>query len=664
MADSNVQVRKLWDPPDPKSTVAWKFMQESNRKRNRNMQTWEDLHSWSVDHYAEFWEEVFQQYPIIHRGNYSRVVDEEARMDSIPAWFEGVKINFAENVLFHPDPKDPTKASKYRKEDDMLACTEVREGCKEIRHVTWKELRDRVGLLANAMRARGIKKGDRVAIVASNSVDTLTVFYATTALGGIFSSSSTDMGTRGVLDRLRQIKPKFVFIDDWALYNGKTIDLRPKMKEIEAGMNGIGECEGLVSMPRWQDRPEDISSVPRCETLAAFLQAAEGDSTLRFEMVDFKDPFLIVYSSGTTGMPKCIVHSAGGVLLNSKKEGNLHRDVAAYSPEETCMLQYTTTGWIMYLSSILSQVHGIRVILYDGSPFQPDLEMFIKMVGEQKVTDLGVSPRYLQTLATAKPKAVIPREVADLSHLRRVLSTGMVLSEAQFEWFYDHAFPPRVQIANISGGTDVAACFTGDTLMKPLYSGGTMTAMLGMKIEVFDQEIEGGKGVKGRSVPIGESGELVCTKPFPTLPIKFWDDPTGEKYFNAYYARFDNVWTHGDFISIHPENGQIYLHGRADGVLNPSGVRFGSAEIYNVIDSNLGEEIQDSICVGQRRPQDMDESVMLFLLMKPGKKFSHSLVKRVKEVIARDAGRRCVPKYVFETPEIPVSSLLHEGEDD
>ena len=201
----------------------------------------------------------------------------------------------------------------------------------------------------------------------------------------------------------------------------------------------------------------------------------------------------------------------------------------------------------------------------------------------------------------------------------------------------------------------MAACFTMDTTSKALYSGGTMTAALGMKIEVYDQEIEGGKGVKGRPIPLGEAGELVCTRPFPTAPIKFWDDPNGEKYFNAYYARFDDVWTHGDFISVHPQNRQFYMHGRADGVLNPSGVRFGSAEIYNVLDNHFGEEIQDSVCVGQRRPQDMDESVMLFLLMKPGKKFTPDLVKRVKNAIEKDAGRRCVPKYIFETPEIPVS---------
>jgi acetoacetyl-CoA synthetase len=234
---------------------------------------------------------------MIHSGTYTRVVDPSASIESIPLWFEGVRVNFAENVLYSPDPSNPNLATTIDKEDDAVACTEVREGCTEIRDCTWREIRERTAVLANAMRARGVQKGDRVAIVASNSIDTLTVFYAVTALGGLFSSSSTDMGTKGVLDRLHQTRPKFVFADDWAVYNGKTVDLRPKMKEIIAGMSGISEFQGLVSMPRWQDKPEDITSVPRTETLSTFLQAAGGDMTLRFERVAFGDPFLIVYSS-------------------------------------------------------------------------------------------------------------------------------------------------------------------------------------------------------------------------------------------------------------------------------------------------------------------------------------------------------------------------------
>lgn len=209
-------------------------------------------------------------------------------------------------------------------------------------------------------------------------------------------------------------------------------------------------------------------------------------------------------------------------------------------------------------------VHGARAILYDGSPFQPDLQTFIRLVGDQKVTDLGISPRFLQTLATAKPP-ILPRETTDLSNLQRVTSTGMVLSESQFEWFYDHGFPAHTLLANISGGTDCAACFAMDTTLKPLFVGGCMTPGLGMKLEAYDQEIEGGRGVVGRPVPLGESGELVCTKAFPTMPVMFWGDADGQKYFNAYFARFDNVWTHGDFISIHPKTGAVHLHGRADG---------------------------------------------------------------------------------------------------
>lgn len=430
-------------------------------------------------------------------------------MDSIPPWFEGVKVNFAETVLLSPDPKDPSRRTTHRKEDNRVACTEVREGGTEIRDCNWEELRSRTAHLSNALRSRGVGKGDRVAIVASNSIDTLVVFMGVTAVGGIFSSSSTDMGTKGVLDRLRQIKPRYVFVDDWALYNGTTLDLRPKMKEIVEGMEGITELRGVVSMPRTQGKPLDVSGVKKCEAMADFLQAARGDKTLRFDRVEFQDPFLIVYSSGTTGMPKCIVHNVGGVLLNARKEGNLHRDAA--QTDNLCTLQYTTTGWIMYLSSCLNLVNGARTILYDGSPFQPDLTTFLKIVQDLEVTELGISPRYMQTLATANPP-VLPRKVVDLSKLRRVTSTGMVLSEAQFEWFYDSGFPKHVQLDNISGGTDLAACFTMGNRMQPVYCGGTVSPALGMKVEAFDQTIEGGKGVKGRPLPIGEAGELVCTR--------------------------------------------------------------------------------------------------------------------------------------------------------
>jgi acetoacetyl-CoA synthetase len=305
-----------------------------------DIQTFQDLHTWSVTQRASFWDSIWHEFGLIHSGTYTRVVDESVRMDKLPRWFEGTHLNFAENLLYSHEPGSPfTQRSKTGKEDAKIAITEVREGCSSLRHVTWAELRDKVGVLANALRAKGLKKGDRVAVVASNSVDTLVCFLATTALGGLFSSSSTDMGTKGILDRLRQIRPKFVFVDDGAEYNGKRVDLRGKLGEIVEGMRDVKEFEGLVVQPRWTE-PLDISSLSRSVSLMEFLQSADGKRECSFERVAFRDPFLIVYSSGTTGMPKCIVHSTGGVLANSMKEGKLHND---YRPD-TVKLQYTTVS--------------------------------------------------------------------------------------------------------------------------------------------------------------------------------------------------------------------------------------------------------------------------------------------------------------------------------
>lgn len=317
---------------------------------------------------------------MIHEGNYTRVVDESARMDSVPRWFEGVRLNFAENLLYSVQDGGATDVlGKDGKEDSKVAVTEVREGVAEgTKDLTWAKLRRRTGRLVQAMKAAGVKKGDRVAVVASNSIDTLLVFLSVTALGGIFSSSSTDMGVKGVLDRLLQIKPAWLFMDDWAVYNGKTVDLRSKMDEIVKGMEGVKEFQGVVSQPRFEGRPADVSRVSRAQTLQNFLAKAKSDK-LEFTRVEFSDPFLVVYSSGTTGQPKCIVHCVGGVLLSAHKEARLHREMGPNS----VILQYTTTGWIMYLSAVQVIMFGTRAILYDGSPFLPDLTTFIKLVGNQ-----------------------------------------------------------------------------------------------------------------------------------------------------------------------------------------------------------------------------------------------------------------------------------------
>lgn len=574
-------------------------------------------------------------------------MDEETKIDSIPKWFPGVKLNWAENVLFCGDSEGkPTSfPGKY---DEKVACTEVREGASRepIRHITWKQLRRRTGQLEQAMKAHGVRKGDRVAAISSVSIDTLCVFLAASALGAIFSSTSTDMGAKGVLDRLTQIQPKFVFMEDGARYNGRTIDLRGKMAEVMRGMKQVALFEGLVSMPRWAHLPADVSRIPQCQTWEQFLSTAES-CRLEFEQLQFCEPLLIVYSSGTTGQPKCIVHSVGGVVLNGYKEVSLHREISADSSQ----LQYTTTGWIMYLAATQALLTGCRMVMFDGSPFMPDATTFLRLVADQQVTHLGISPRYLQTL---KECNIIPKQAADLSRLQVLTSTGMVLSEALFEWVYDVGFPQRVQLDNIAGGTDLAGCFACSNAISPLYVGGCQGPALGMAVSVFDTISDGQTGAKGRLLPDGSAGELVCTKAFPTMPIMFWGDHASQRYFSSYFEKFQNCWTHGDFISIHPRTRQILFHGRADGVLNPSGVRFGSSDIYAVVEAQFADEVEDSICVGQRRPQDHDESVMLFLLMKPGRRFLPSLIRSVKDAIKKELGPRCVPRFVFETHDIPV----------
>ncbi|KAK5462536.1 hypothetical protein LTS15_002248 [Exophiala xenobiotica] len=653
MVEEHPIPRKLWVHPDPKSTEMYKFKTRLQKKVGRTFESYDDMYDWSCSNRSDFWKFVLEYFPVVYSGTVpDKVVDESARMDSIPRWFAGVKMNFAQNILFSGDVngKPVIDAAKA---DDKVACTQVREGSfiEPIRYFTWKELRQRVGRLSQAMKARGVSKGDRIAIVASTSIDTLTVFLATTTLGALFSSSSTDMGVKGILDRLTQIRPKYLFMDDWAVYNGKKVDLRPKMKDIMAGMGGVTEFQGIVTQARFDHAPADVLSVPQAQTWSNFLSSAQS-SVLEFEPTNFSDPFLVVYSSGTTGQPKCIVHAIGGVVLNGHKEAWLHRQVG---PEST-QLQYTTTGWIMYMASVQALLMGCRMLMYDGSPFVPNITNFVKLVGQEKVTHLGISPRFLQTLQANK---IVPKQVTDLSNLKVVTSTGMVLSEQLFEWFYDQGFPASAQLDNISGGTDLVGCFGCGNPILPVYSGGCQSRSLGIPVKVCDQTIEGGTAVE---VEDGVPGELVAYAAFPTMPITFLGTDGPKRYFDSYFARFDNVWTHGDFIMIHPVTKQVMFLGRSDGVLNPSGVRFGSAEIYNILESKFADKISDSICVGQRRPTDTDERVVLFLLMKPGHEFTPKLIREVKEAIRKETSPRHVPKFVFETKDIPTTVNLKKVE--
>jgi acetoacetyl-CoA synthetase len=422
----------------------YKFLQSLNAKHSLSppLRTFEDLHAYSLSSRAQFWADVFQAADFIHSGSYSRVVDESAPISAVPRWFEGVTLNFAENLLYSND--------KGIKHDGDVAVTEVREGNSATRHVTWGELRRRAGRLAAAMKARGIGRGDRVVVVGANSVETLCVWIATGWVGAVFSSSSTDMGVKGILQRTVQVEPRLVFFDDAAVYNGRTVDLRDKIAEVVEGMGASKGFDGVVVIPRFAEEAKDVSAIPRAETLGAFLDRAKGQPTPAFERIAFHEPFLICYSSGTTGIPKAIVHSVGGALINYFKEGGLHEGLG---PRDVAM-QYTTVGWIMYVANVFILLFGGRTVMYDGSPFQPDPTILLKIVEQEKVTKLGISPRWMGELVKNQ---IVPKNIVDLSSLRIVTCTGMVLSDQLFEWFYDTGFPAHIQLANISGGTDIVS---------------------------------------------------------------------------------------------------------------------------------------------------------------------------------------------------------------
>ncbi|TVY65231.1 Acetoacetyl-CoA synthetase [Fusarium oxysporum f. sp. cubense] len=641
-------MRELWVPSSPQDTQMYRFIQKINQKYSLSIGSYSDLYNYSISNLEQFWSECFENAGFIQSGSYTRSVDESQYIDAVPRWFEGITINFAENLLFSRDNSVAQDArATEKKEDGKIAVTQVGEGGVDIRHRDWAALRHDTSLLASALKTRGISKGDRVFAVASNSYQTLTLFLAASWVGGIFSSTSPDMGIEGILQRAKQISPKLVFMDDSTRYNGRNFDLMPKVNKILAELSKEASFQSLVLIPRGK-QPASIDPTANFEPMDQFLSCAH-DEPPSFERLPFHSPCLISYSSGTTGEPKCIVHSVGGLLINSYKEGILHGDLGA----DDVVLQYTTIGWIMYVACVTALLPGARTVLYDGSPFFPNPTAFIKLLSRERVTSFGTSPRWMFEMLKL---GISPREIADLSNMKTVASTGMVLSDQLFEWFYDIGFPNHVKLANMSGGTDIAGCFALGNPISPLYVGGCQGPSLGVAIAIYNEVTEG----KAEPVVPGAAGELIAYKPFPNVPVFFWDDTLPQqspksKYFSSYFAKYEHVWAHGDFVSVHPTTKAILFHGRSDGVLNPSGIRFGSSEIYSVIERHFSEITVDSICVGQRRASDPDETVLLFIQMKPGHQLTRELAETIKQAIRKDLSNRHVPKHVFEAPDLPVS---------
>lgn len=534
-------------------------------------------------------------------------------------------MNFAENMFAH-----------YQKDKTVLHV--VSEGAKSMRDVAWGELHDAVSRLAGAMVASGVKEGDRVAAVISNRLETIVICLAALSIGAIWSSSSPDMGVEGVLSRLLQIRPKLVFCESEVVYNGKQRDLLPNHVKWTEELRKDAQLENVVVITA--RKKISAETHPKMISWDRFL-ARDNGRPLTFKQLPFNHPAFIVYSSGTSGPPKCIVHSAGGLLLQVKKDSFFNYDIRTGDT----ILQFTTTGWIMWVMVLVSLSFGGRVVIYDGSPLVPDPLVLLRLVERLKVDVLGTSAKFLSMLMASGIK---PRDLLDLSSLRTVTSTGSTLTAQVARWFYEDGFPKHIHLVSTCGGTDIACSLISGVATQPLFEGEIQGATLGMAVDLFDVEKDEGVSVRESNVP----GELVCKLPFPSQPVSFWGDHTRGKYKDSYFSRFgESIWAQGDFVSRNPSTGGYLTHGRSDGVLNPSGVRFGSAEIYNIIDHD--PEIADSLCVGQRRPQDGDETVFLFVQMKPEFKFTIAVASRLRNAVRSSLSSRHVPRYVFEVSDIP-----------
>ncbi|KAF2859105.1 acetoacetate-CoA ligase [Piedraia hortae CBS 480.64] len=624
-------VLKLWEHPSPESTQLWAFIQIVNKQHKLNLTTYDDLYKWSISNISTFWATAWSFCGVRNTAPYNAVVSSSSIMFPRPAWFSGARLNFAENLLF---PKLPGGRSVAEGDVAVIAATESsRES------VTWADLRKRLLECQNGMRSMNIRPGDRVAGYVGNHLNALVAMLAATSLGAVWTAVSPDTGVTAVLDRLVQIEPRLVFADAEVVYNGKTHPVLPKVKEIVAGLPSVEKCVVF----------DQVDQTDRIQPFTTFTSKEHGK--LHFEQLPPDHQVYILYSSGTTGVPKCIVHGAIGTLLQHKKEHILQCDLR---PTQR-LFYYTTCTWMMWHWLVSGLASGVTLILYDGSPFyyrdkkgisvKDDLAI-PKLIDELEITHFGTSAKYLSIL---EQRNILPRESTpplSLEHLKAVYSTGSPLAPSTFTYVY-RAFG-SINLGSITGGTEIISLFGAPCPLHPVYTGEVQVLGLGMAVEAWD--------VSGHPVSAGEPGDLVCTKPFPSQPVTFWGPEGEKKYKSSYFAVFNGVWHHGDYVRFSPTTGGLIMLGRSDGVLKPGGVRFGSAEIYNILLRHFAAEVEDAICVGRRRPTDDDESVILFLKMKEGVKLTPVLEGRIKNVIAKELSRRHVPAIVAECPAIPVTA--------
>jgi len=603
----------LWkpSPAQVEGSTMTAFMRFVNERHGTKLADYFALHHWSVENLEKFWVAVWDYCMVIADTRGERVLADGDKMPGA-RFFPDAKLNFAQNLMRRRDDAD---AMVFWGEDKVK------------RRVSFRGLHEQVSRMQQALAAAGVGEGDRVAAFMPNMPETVVAMLATASLGATFTSCSPDFGIQGVVDRFGQVEPKVLFCCDGYFYNGKTNETLARIARIVEQLPTVRQ----VVVVSYVNAKPDVKAVPRALLLDDFV-ARFPAREVTFRAMPFNHPLYILYSSGTTGVPKCIVHGAGGVLLMHLKEHVIHCD---QRPGDR-VFWFTTCGWLMWNWLVSALTSGSTLLLYDGSPFAARGTILFDYADAEGMTHFGTSAKFIDAAAKL---GLDPMRTHRLSTVRVLLSTGSPLAPEGFDYVYQHV-KRDMQLASVSGGTDLVACFAGGTTVLPVWRGELQCRMLGMDVQVFDDE--------GRALPAGEKGELVCTRPFPTMPLGFWNDPDGSRYFAAYYEKFPNVWRHGDWCEVTRHGGMV-IYGRSDAVLNPGGVRIGTAEIYRQVEKL--DEVVESIVIGQDWERDV--RVVLFVRLREGLTLDEALTKRIKDVIRENTTPRHVPAVILQVPDIP-----------
>lgn len=605
-------VQPLWIPSEERIRNAnmTRFMSAVNEKYNKNFSDYFELYDWSVSDIPDFWETVWDFTDIKASAKYDKVIDDITRFPGA-RWFPGAKLNFAENLLRYRDSR--TAILFKRETDDPVS-------------ISYEELYKTVAGLAASLRNYGITKDDRVVAYMPNISETVIAMLASTSIGATWASCGSELGMQAVIDRFSQIRPKVLFTIDGYQYKNKPF---PMLRDVKAVVEAVPSIEKVVIVPYISESP-DISDIPNAVLYGDFISEEADD--LVFEQVDFNHPLYIMFSSGTTGKPKCMVQSVGGILINHLKELAIHGDLT----RDDAIIYMTAPSWMMWNWLMSSLAVGCKVVIFDGNPGYPDLGAMWKLVDDEKITFFGTSATYIHLL---KNQDYRPKELFDLSSIKTIGQTGSALSADGYRFVYE-AIKEDVHLNSLSGGTDINGCFVVGSPVLPVYPGQLQAPGLGMKIKSYD---ENGKHV------FDKQGELVCEAPAPSMPIGFINDPDGSRYKGAYFGVYPGIWRHGDYVEFYSETGGVTFYGRSDAILKPSGVRIGTAEIYNVLETL--DEVEDYLAIGQNL--ENDQRILLFVRLTPGYELTDEVQKTIKNSLRTKASPRHVPAMIFAVSDIP-----------